>query len=223
MKKNFSRRDISKAAYTLTEIALVLGILGLVLGAIWVAASTIYNSRRVSTAIIELMNIKQNMQTLYATSLAVDVGANMGTLPFTGISAGASTTYAQVNVLPANTITQPSSTTYTITNPWGGSINIMATSNGSLANNSFVVDFDRVPISACITMISEVAGAKIDSQLWRVQIAASGSLAMTDLPSYTQGVFPITPAMADNNLNGTSVGCSIGNPYLNVGFMYTLR
>ena len=39
-----------RRGFTLTEIAIVLGIVGLILGAIWVAAAAVYNNLRVSHA-----------------------------------------------------------------------------------------------------------------------------------------------------------------------------
>ena len=57
--------------FTLTEIAIVLGIIGLILGAIWVAAAAVYNNMRVATANTELLQITQAMRAMYATSSTV--------------------------------------------------------------------------------------------------------------------------------------------------------
>src|SRR5271170_6840773 len=63
--------------FTLTEIAIVLGIIGLILGAIWVAAAAVYTNMRTSKTTTELLDIVQNMRAMYATSGTIDPAANM--------------------------------------------------------------------------------------------------------------------------------------------------
>ncbi|MGQ3505077.1 type II secretion system protein, partial [Enterococcus faecalis] len=53
------RREQAKRGFTLTEIAIVLGIIGLILGAIWVAAGAVYSNLRVSKATTQLLQITQ--------------------------------------------------------------------------------------------------------------------------------------------------------------------
>src|SRR5271168_1816583 len=76
MRKKFAAgsagREEEKRGFTLTEIAIVLGIIGLILGAIWVAAAAVYNNLRTSRATTELLTIAQNVRATYATSSTVD-------------------------------------------------------------------------------------------------------------------------------------------------------
>ncbi|MFY9289009.1 MAG: hypothetical protein WAO98_10975 [Alphaproteobacteria bacterium] len=57
--------QIKKAAFTLTEIAIVLGIIGLIIGAIWSAASGVYENLRQDRATNQLMTVVNTIRTLY--------------------------------------------------------------------------------------------------------------------------------------------------------------
>src|ERR1700740_210314 len=85
-----SEAGARKRGFTLTEIAIVLGIIGLILGAIWVAAAAVYNNMRTSKATTEILTAVQNVRALYATSQIVDANANMTAV---GAQAGGALTY----------------------------------------------------------------------------------------------------------------------------------
>src|SRR5580698_8781109 len=63
-----------RRGFTLTEIAIVLGIVGLILGAIWVAAAAVYNNLRISHANTQILQTAQAIRTLYATQNTVTAG-----------------------------------------------------------------------------------------------------------------------------------------------------
>src|ERR1700733_12022724 len=88
----------TKRGFTLTEIAIVLGIIGLILGAIWVAAAAVYTNMRTSKTTTELLDIVQNVRAMYATSGTVDPAADMAAF---GIQAGGGLTYIRAGVFPA--------------------------------------------------------------------------------------------------------------------------
>ena len=51
-----------KKGFTLTEIAIVLGIIGLILGAIWVAAASVYQNQRIGHANTALLHTAQSVR-----------------------------------------------------------------------------------------------------------------------------------------------------------------
>lgn len=65
----FSTKARSRHGFTLTEIAVVLAIMGLILGAIWSAASTTYTNFKVNKAAKEIAVIISGYRHLLATSL----------------------------------------------------------------------------------------------------------------------------------------------------------
>jgi prepilin-type N-terminal cleavage/methylation domain-containing protein len=57
-----------KRGFTLTEIAIVLGIIGLILGAIWGAASAVYSNKKNSDAEQGITAATQSVRSLFAAS-----------------------------------------------------------------------------------------------------------------------------------------------------------
>src|SRR3984957_1797273 len=57
-----------KRGFTLTEIAIVLGIIGLILGAIWGAASAVYSNKHISDSEQGITAAAQAVRSMYATS-----------------------------------------------------------------------------------------------------------------------------------------------------------
>lgn len=56
--------------FTLTELAIVLGIVGLILGAVWVAAAEVYHQWRVTTLERQIMQTVSNAKLLYKGQLS---------------------------------------------------------------------------------------------------------------------------------------------------------
>lgn len=52
--------------FTLTEAAIVLGIVGLILSAIWVAAGSVYANYRVGKTAEQLLSIVQSVRSLHS-------------------------------------------------------------------------------------------------------------------------------------------------------------
>ncbi len=59
--------------FTLTEAAIVLGIVGLILGAIWVAAAAVYENMRTNRANEQILKVAQAVRSLYASSPTMSV------------------------------------------------------------------------------------------------------------------------------------------------------
>ncbi|MDP9126808.1 MAG: prepilin-type N-terminal cleavage/methylation domain-containing protein [Pseudomonadota bacterium] len=197
-------RDAAKRGFTLTEIAIVLGIVGLILGAIWVAAAAVYNNLRTSKATTELLTIVQNVRAMYATSSTVDPAA---TMPFTAVAVNtAPATYIAAGVFPADMVNAAGTLAQ---DPWNGSVAIVpAQSAAGTANDSFMVAFDRVPQQACVNMITSNTGSGRDPQIIGVSNAAAGTVPA----AANATAFPVLAgtALATNCTVATAAGQSIG-------------
>ena len=111
-----------KRGFTLTEIAIVLGVIGAILGAIWVAASTVSTNQKISKATTELLTISQAIKTIYATKHTFTTGGDN------------TITMMNLGVFPADMIVggQPVS-------PWGTPVEIY----GAWPDNThFIIEFD---------------------------------------------------------------------------------
>lgn len=198
----------AKRGFTLTEIAIVLGIIGLILGAIWVAAAAVYNNMRISTANTELLQITQAVRAMYATSASVDSGADMP----------GNVTYLRAGVFPTSALDTavPSSAT-AARNPWNGNIYIShATYNASTPSDSFAVAFDAIPSQACITLLTSSTGQGRDPGMFGAVGAAAGS-SIAAVPSST--LTPGTPLLA-SVAEGQCSASGNGNQAV---FYFTLR
>lgn len=149
MTMNKMRARQSTRGFTLTEIAIVLGIVGLILGAIWVAAAAVYSNLRTSKATTQLLQITQNIRALYATSS--NTGAGTADMTQNLISAG---------VFPNDTVsgTPP---TATVTNAFGGSI-FVSSGQAAVAGDAFAIMFNGLSQSSCISMLTANTGSGRD-------------------------------------------------------------
>lgn len=164
-----------RRGFTLTEIAIVLGIIGLILGAIWAAASAVYNNLRTSRAQQEILTVAQNIRAMYATQSTVD-------------SAATTDTYISAGVFPSDATVETSSGK-SVKNPWGGNFDV--TTSGDYT--TFTVVMEAVPVNACITLATSTTGTGRDSGLVDLSVDDSsiGSLA--------GGTFPVgAKAAADS-------------------------
>lgn len=62
------KREGQRRGFTLTEIAIVLGIIGLILGAVWAAASAVYSNMRTSQAEQGITATAQAVRSMFAAS-----------------------------------------------------------------------------------------------------------------------------------------------------------
>ncbi len=177
--------------FTLTELAIVLGIIGLILGAIWVAASAVYGNMRVSRATTELLVVAQAVRSAFASSNTTGSGGGVDMTP----------SMIRAGVFPTNALDTglPSTATMAVA-PWAQSrINVYsATSPGGVAGDSYQIAFGAIPQSACISLVTSNTGAGRDSGL--VAVAGDAGKANTEAgyraPTVAEGTFPVTEAQA---------------------------
>ena len=203
-------RDANKRGFTLTEIAIVLGIIGLILGAIWVAAGAVYQNLRISKAQTELLQIAQGVRSLYATQSVVDSAKDLDE----------TTALIAAKVFPSDTISTATTgsgnnavTSTTANGPWAGSSIkvISATQPSGIAGDSFGIIFVNIPAAACIAMTTGNTGTGRDNALWAVAYG-SGSTA------------PTTPGSATSMpINATTAATSPGTSTASIGFFFALR
>jgi prepilin-type N-terminal cleavage/methylation domain-containing protein len=203
----------AERGFTLTEIAIVLGIIGLILGAIWVAAAAVYNNMRVSTANTELLQIAQAVRSMYATQTIVDQNADMS---FAGTGAQGNKTYMLAGVFPSNALDagDPQASARTV-NPWSGPIVIQAASSPTAGgtNDSFAVTFDAIPSQGCIDILSSATGTGRDPGMWAAGGGGQGGQG-------AQNVLVAGQPLGANNIAGQCSTAANGNA---ATFWFNLR
>jgi prepilin-type N-terminal cleavage/methylation domain-containing protein len=198
-------QEKKKRGFTLTEIAIVLGIIGLILGAIWVAAAAVYNNLRVSKATTELLSVTQAMRSLYATQTTVAANGTPITLDL-----------IRANVFPTDALdTGAPSNAANVNAPWSNShILVYATQDpnaGSAAGDSFQVVFSNIPQSGCISLATNSTGAGRDAALVSVSFAGGVNAA----------VMPVAATAFPINVVTATAGCAAAAD--SVGFTFKLK
>lgn len=112
----------AKRGFTLTEIAIVLGIIGIILGAIWAAAAMVYENNRTKQAREETLTIINNWRSIYG-SRKVDVAGEKVDITYLTVN----NNFAPLDMIPATTAGSGCAPTgaaagCTIDGPWNNSI-----------------------------------------------------------------------------------------------------
>ena len=196
-----SRMAQQEKGFTLTEIAIVLGIIGLILGAIWTAASSVYSNQRVNHANTALMQIVSGIRSLYATS-GSDTGMTITSL------------YA-ANALPTD-LSATGGTTMISPFP-GGATTIVPTTDGY----GFLVTMSGLTTASCISMLMNIAGSSRDPGL------SNATAATTALATPASVGNPLTvvatPALANATIANGFGGCNAAATGLIVSFVFSLK
>jgi len=203
IKPSTNMRRQRRRGFTLTEIAIVLGIVGLILGAIWVAAAAVYNNLRTSHANTQILQTAQALRTLYATQNTITAGDQRQA----AITAGAvPSDMVNLNVAPP-----------TLINPWGGNMWIEG------ANNSvgFEIQMNHVPQAACINLVSTIGGVSRDPGLYLAQAQADAAAFVAAGPTAPPLVAAVQPTTV---APPAGTGCDANKANLNlVRFGFNLK
>ena len=125
----------SKDGFNLIEAAIVLGIVGLVVGGIWAAASAAYENMRQQTASKNVLAFAQAIKNFYANSGVTTI-------------ATAEATLINMGVVPKDMV----SGTNRINHPWTNHQNSIV--NLTSANSLFTISFWGVPTTSCSALVS---------------------------------------------------------------------
>lgn len=178
--------------FTLTEAAIVLGIVGLILGAIWVAAAAVYNNLRVSTTSTQLLQMVQNIRSMHATQQTMDT-------TLTG-HAGA-VTLAQAGAIPKDMLNDQQNPTQ-VRNVWGEQVGITSFTVNAVAGAGFTVTLPGVPQGPCTDLLVRNTGAGRDSGL--LEAGANGTNStLAQTPGANGFPITVTTALGMCNLQGT--------------------
>jgi len=138
-ESSLARRD--RRAFTLTELSIVLGVIGLVLGGIWVAAGQAYNAQKATKAAGQVQQILAGYRKMFGNR-RVDTGAGvMVNVTQIGINAG----YFPSDMVDGGVVTSP----------WGNPVVVW----GLQDSNGIFISYYSIPQSACIALASSEANA----------------------------------------------------------------
>ncbi|MFY9288930.1 MAG: type II secretion system protein [Alphaproteobacteria bacterium] len=198
MKHRASHTDL-KSGFTMMEIAIVIGIIGLIAGAIWAAGSKVLAQNALRNAERQLAIISQNMRAAYAEQGGV-----------AGIAATLTPALDKMRIFPAELRANASNPNGMLFHIWNrtvqgngfGTVQIAADNcagvvAGATISACFQVSFLDLPSSACINLATETS--RSDSTLQRIII--NGTLVGDrDTPGTP---LPVPPSVAQNECSLT--------------------
>ncbi len=168
------QRAHKQAGFNLIEAAIVLGIVGLIVGGIWAAAASAYENMRQQAASKNLLSLAQNIRGFYAQNPSDTIDTDVENLFSLGL-------------LPADMVVG-STGAHTLRHQWGGAVTLSDTSSSGLA--SFSITFTKMNSEACRNFIMRNSNAARGSGLLVVGTdagvvmdLANNSSATTDISS----------------------------------------
>jgi Prokaryotic N-terminal methylation motif len=135
----------NNGGFTLTELAIVIGITGLIVAAIWVAGSMVNERMKINQAVDEFQTVSHDMIALYqGRPLPTPCTSPSNDMTDNAISANLIPSWAVVPVVPCSQAT----------NPWGTQFSVFAAiSPIPFPVNGFYLVFGAIPLDACIALM----------------------------------------------------------------------
>jgi prepilin-type N-terminal cleavage/methylation domain-containing protein len=142
-------RGQGRRGFTLTEVGIVLGIIGIVIAAIFAAASVAQYRIQLNQGVDEISLITGNMRSLYASQNASAVGSQS--------FAVVTPILIQQSVFPQEMLTTAGATTVA-DNPWdqtapGGSAQIQIVAAAGGTPSQFAVRYLNIPADVCADLL----------------------------------------------------------------------
>jgi hypothetical protein len=138
--------------FNLTEMALVLAIMGLVLGGSWVAARHFQITGNIRRSTQQILLITQNMRGIFAEQGGI-----------TGVNSSATNqVFDQLKIFPIGMRTNPATANGNILNAWAGVVRVAAddctgTENSTNPQPCFGVTYQNVPQDSCTQLLMGAA------------------------------------------------------------------
>jgi len=155
------------AGFTLTEAAIVLGIVGLILVSVWVAVAAIYTNMRVSTTSSQLLQIVTNVRKLYAHQQYIEAAADQLSL-------------AALGAIPRGMIDNPTAPLH-VRDEWGGEV-LFAKQDVLVPGDGFTISMDNIPREGCSQLVFRSTSAGHDVGLVSVAVGASAPILSAAMP-----------------------------------------
>ena len=198
IKKNLSR-NASRRAFSLLEFAIVLAIMGTVLGALWGVVSIVRENVHRRQMVDQMTTIVYQIRDFYANRVSVT-------------DEGTSTVFDQVtdyllrqSVLLPEQIRDRSAALLVADHPWGATApdGSLITGGGVLVDGStdstrfFRIRLQGLKYSSCVAMASKLSGSSMPLGLFSLQINGGATV---------HTAFPVSPDEATGECDKTPSG-----------------
>lgn len=177
-------RRVRQRGYSLVELAIVLGVVGLVSGGIWVLASRLQEMGRVRLTQQQMIVLHKNIRGYYQTRACVQAGDQTAILRT-----------ATVQVFPREMISGAA-----VVDQWGGGVSVFG-GLGPVACYSFTVQFDALSPAVCAELVPQLtAPGEISRGL---QSASINGVVLTNLPPNPTDIVGTAAGQCNQNATAT--------------------
>lgn len=143
LPKRYARRG----AFSLIEAAIVLGIIGLVIGGIWAAASEVSTRRKQAEFIEGLLFMTSTISQIWPKNIALPTPGNS---PGLGVYNGLA---ISAKAVPENWISSDT----VIRDPWGNAVNIdFGAAYWGASYNVWIIEFSSVTQTDCYALANKI-------------------------------------------------------------------
>ena len=155
------KRTARLSAFTLTEVAIVLGVLGSVLIGIWAAFNSINENNQANRTYAIITEIVSNIRTTYNNQAPVNMPAAN-----TRITSQLNTLGIFPSDLVFNNTGNPD--TDWVETTWGGRIQMLLIPSAGMYGRGpgFMVDFFRLTVAQCIRLATNLTQNRNDRMTW---------------------------------------------------------
>lgn len=166
-------RTTKRRGFNLVEAAIVLGVVGLVIGGIWVAASAVNSNFALSGTQTDIVSIISNVQKTF-TRQDIYAYPSLTDITATGINAG---------VFPSSWIKNG-----VATNAWGGGVTLRM-GQSLISGGHFSLSLLYVPQDVCIKLVTRISSLQGPASYQ--EGIGLGSLQIKNIADTTNRLTPI--------------------------------
>lgn len=149
--------------FSLIEMAIVLGVVGLVMGGVWVVVVHVQEAARLKQMAEQLIVINKNVRSYYQTQACIANGDQTGALLGLGQT-----------IFPREMVSGGA-----VNHAWNGAVQVSGTNGG--CDYLFTVTLTGVPPTTCVPLVPQLAAAG-EASRGLVSVSINGAVPLTALP-----------------------------------------
>lgn len=180
-----------KKGFSLTELAIVMGVIGVLVTGVFLAYGSIHNRTLTNQTMDQLGVLTSNMQSLFAGRNS-SVAALAPPATFTA-SAAVTATFINAGMFPTEMVVAGAGGS-TAFDPWKGQVFVGPVAPAGSAVAQFVVEYTNIPSYGCTGLLTQTSAPGRETGLLQISLTSSANTVTKYLASLNQ--MPISAGQA---------------------------